>query len=343
MSSPDLLLRVVDRRDETADATTLVLEPERGQDFDYAPGQFITFRIPTAGGAVARSYSLSSSPHCDTRPEITVKRMAHGHASRWMHEHATVGSEFQIKRPAGTFTPTALDGDLQLFASGSGISPVLSIMKSALTIGSGNISLLYRSRDSDAIIFGSLIAELRERHPNRLCVEYWTSDTTGRPAAGDVARFAGPGVDCDAFICGPVGFIDTVRQGLHMAGRAPRRIFTERFASLEGDPFSSFPGSTDRSRWDGTARKVSVRIDGADTMIRWRDGEVLLDAMISADLDVPYSCREGACGACICRVTAGGATMLNSGVLDQAHIDDGYLLACQTLPDTEELRVTYDD
>ena len=133
-------LRVAEVVSETDDACSLVLAvpPELSGEFAYRPGQFLTVRVPhNEAGSVARCYSLSSSPHTGDRPTITVKRVADGHASNWLADNVTAGSMLDTLPPAGTFTPRSLDTDFLMFAGGSGITPVMSIVKSALAPGAG--------------------------------------------------------------------------------------------------------------------------------------------------------------------------------------------------------------
>src|SRR5699024_5410116 len=140
------VLRVAEVRAETGDACSVVFDPtpEQAQQLDYRPGQFLTVRVPSDWcGSVARCYSLSSSPYTDSRPQVTVKRTQDGYASHWICDNLTAGSEMEILPPSGVFTPQSLDHDLLLLAGGSGITPVMSIVKSALADGTGKITLLY--------------------------------------------------------------------------------------------------------------------------------------------------------------------------------------------------------
>ena len=135
-------VRVAEVISETDAACSLVLDipPELADMFSYRPGQFLTVRVPSEGGSVARCYSLSSSPHAGEAPAITVKRTAGGHASNWLADHARAGFVLDTLPPAGTFCPDSLEGDFLLFAAGSGITPVMSILKSALSAGGSRSS-----------------------------------------------------------------------------------------------------------------------------------------------------------------------------------------------------------
>ena len=143
---------------ETGDACSLVLDvpASLAPVFGYRPGQFVTVRVPSdLCGSVARCYSLSSSPLLGERPAITVKRTEGGYASNWIFDRVRAGTVLDLLPPAGTFSPRSLDGDLLLFAAGSGITPVMSILKSALHAGRGRVVLVYANRDERSVIFSA--------------------------------------------------------------------------------------------------------------------------------------------------------------------------------------------
>jgi 3-ketosteroid 9alpha-monooxygenase subunit B len=143
--------------------------------------------VPDNGGSVARCYSLSSSPHTDTALKITVKRVRDGRASNWICDHVRAGGTLEFLPPAGEFTPASLDDDLLLLAGGSGITPVMGIIKSVLAHGRGRVTLLYANRDERSVIFAAELAGLRERHGDRLSVTHWLDSERGAPDATAIA------------------------------------------------------------------------------------------------------------------------------------------------------------
>jgi len=156
---------------ETDDACSLVLDvpPPLAATFGYRPGQFVTVRVPSdRTGSVARCYSLSSSPLTGERPAITVKRTAGGFASNWIMDQVTAGTVLDLLPPAGVFSPGSLDGDFLLFAAGSGITPVMSILKSVLAAGRGRVVLVYANRDERSVIFGPSLRGLMAAASGRL-------------------------------------------------------------------------------------------------------------------------------------------------------------------------------
>ncbi len=225
---------------ETDDACSLVLDvpPELAAVFGYRPGQFITVRVPSERtGSVARCYSLSSSPHAGDRPAITVKRTDGGYASNWIHDHITAGSVLDVMAPAGTFVPKVLDCDFLLFAAGSGITPVMSILKSVLAGGRGRVVLVYANRDERSVIFAAALRELVAAAGGRLTVVHWLDSLLGVPSAAAIAALARPYAGHEAYICGPDPFLGVVREALGRLGVPARRVHVERFLSLADNPF----------------------------------------------------------------------------------------------------------
>jgi 3-ketosteroid 9alpha-monooxygenase subunit B len=292
---------------ETADACSLVLDAS----FIYQPGQYLTVRTPVG----ARCYSLASSPHDMVKPKITVKRVRGGHVSNWICDHVRAGSVLECSGPAGTFTPASLDDDLLLLAGGSGITPIMSIIKSAR----GEKALIYANRDADSIIFGDELGEL-------LPVTHWLDSENGLPTADGLAALVTAYRDRQAFVCGPEPFVAVAEKALQLAGVPDTRIHIERF-ELEA------VGDIDSA--------VEVSIDGRTHSLPWPAGKRLLDVIIAAGLNPPFSCRQGQCGACAVRMTSGEVDLLNNEILEQEDFDDGYILACQAIPRTSSISITY--
>ena len=324
---------------ETDDACSLVLDvpASLAAAFGYQPGQFVTVRVPSdLTGSVARCYSLSSSPHCGERPAITVKRTAGGYASNWIADRVAAGTVLDLLPPAGTFCPSSLDGDFLLFAAGSGITPVMSIVKSVLVAGRGRVVLVYANRDERSVIFGPALRRLAADSGGRLVLVHWLDSLLGVPSAGAIAALARPYAGFEAFICGPDPYLALVREALGRLGVPGRRVHVERFLSLEENPFEAVPAAA-----GGLAATLSVTLDGGTTSLAWPPGQRMLDVLIDAGLDAPYSCRQGICGACACQLTGGQVDMAHNEVLEDADLADGYILACQAVPLTPEVSINY--
>ena len=319
---------------ETDDACSLVLDvpPPLAATFGYRPGQFVTVRVPSdQTGSVARCYSLSSSPVTGERPAITVKRTAGGFASHWIVDQVTAGTVLDLLPPAGVFSPRSLDDDFLLFAAGSGITPVMSILKSVLAAGRGRVVLVYANRDERSVIFGPSLRRLIAAASGRLVVVHWLDSLHGVPTAAAIAALARPYASYDTFICGPDPYLAVVREALGPG----RRVHVERFVSLAENPFEeTFVAG-------GLTATLSVTLDDTTTTLPWPAGTRMLDVLIDAGLDAPYSCRQGICGACACQLTGGEVEMAHNEVLEAADIADGYILACQAVPLTPEVSISY--
>jgi 3-ketosteroid 9alpha-monooxygenase subunit B len=237
--------------------------------------------------------------------------------------------------PAGMFSPASLDGNFLLFAAGSGITPVMSILKSVLTGGRGRVVLVYANRDEDSVIFGPALRGLAVGAGGRLVVVHWLDSLLGVPTAPAIMALAGPYASYEAFICGPDPYLAVVRDALGRLGVPGRRVHVERFVSLAENPFEDVPAV------GGLAATLSVTLDEVTTLLPWPAGARMLDVLIGAGLDAPYSCRQGICGACACQLTAGEVEMVHNEVLEAADIADGYILACQAVSLTPEVSITY--
>jgi 3-ketosteroid 9alpha-monooxygenase subunit B len=340
--SPYHRLRVAALVDETADAKSIIFAtPQDAGAFDYRPGQFLTLRVPV-DGTVVRCYSLASTPQRGEAMKVTVKRVRDGRASNWLCEHLKAGDDLEVMPPAGVFTPRQLDADFLLFAGGSGITPVLSILKAALHQGQGQVVLVYANRDEHSVIFAQELAELARSHPQRLVVHHWLETIQGRPTVEQIAALARPHRAAEAFVCGPEPYMDCVATALSGLDMPRQRVHVERFVSLSSDPGAerAAPAAFTAT---GPDTALEVRLDGQTRKVDWQRDVTLLDAMLAAKLDVPFSCREGKCSACVCKVVDGEVTMVENHVLNAQDLADRYVLACQAIPDTARVCVSFDE
>ena len=349
LGSHVLELEIADVVTETEDARSLVFRvPDGPQDPDipaerlrYAPGQFLTLRVPSdRTGSVARCYSLCSSPFTDEAMTVTVKRDKDGYASNWLCDHAHPGMRIHVLAPSGTFVPKTLDDDFLLLSAGSGITPILSICKSALSEGGGRVVLIYANRDERSVIFADALRELTAKYPDRLTVVHWLESLQGLPSATALAQLAAPFTDRQAFICGPGPFMEAAREALETLKVPAPQVHLEVFKSLDSDPFAAVKIEDDGDEPPATA---VVELDGQTHTVSWPRKAKLLDVLLDAGLDAPFSCREGHCGACATTLRNGKVSMEVNDVLEQQDLDDGLILACQSHPDTDSVEVTYDE
>src|SRR4051794_5734299 len=363
MSEPSYDLQVVGVVEETADARSVSFGVPEGAEaeFDYRPGQFLTLAVPSdQTGIAARCYSLSSSPHDGGPLTVTVKRTAEGYASNWICDNLEVGSTIRVLPPSGIFTPASLDADLLLFAGGSGITPVMSITRTALAHGSGKIMLFYANRDESSVIFASELSALAAEHPHRLVVVHWLESVQGLPTQEQMKAFTEPFTTYDAFVCGPAPFMKLTIAALRELGFPRERRHQEKFISLGGNPFGDLHDKevaeheiedAERDLEDvsdpvepGPAGpvKLEVELDGQDYVFDdWAPGTKLLEHLEAKGVKAPYSCREGECSACAIRLIEGEVRMLHNDVLDDDDMAEGIRLGCQAVPVTDTVKVTY--
>lgn len=350
-------LTVVDVVEETADARSIVLQAE--EPMEYRSGQFLTVAVPSERtGTVARCYSLSSAPHESDLLKITVKRTSEGYGSNWICDNVQAGQALTVLPPSGIFTPADLNADFLLYAGGSGITPVISIAKSALAQGSGKVVLVYANRDESSVIFAEELRALAEKHCDRFVVVHWLESVQGLPTPDHMKAIASLFTSYDAFVCGPGPFMKGVVTALKDLGFPRERRHQEKFVSLGGNPFGELAedisaeveaAETDADDEVDTAAPARVEpasvagdLDGEEFAFDdWPANEPLLDFLLSKGIPAPYSCREGNCSACACVVLEGDVTMKHNEVLDDDDLADGIRLACQSLPVSDSVKITY--
>ncbi len=336
-------VRVVEVVRETAEAHTLVLEPVGGERWDYRPGQFLTVRVPSdRDGGAARCYSLCSSPVRDDQLKVMVKRTHEGYASNWLCDHVDKGHELEVLPPAGTFVPRDLDTDFLLLAGGSGITPVLSILKTALHSGSGQIALIYANRDESSVIFRDELLSLVAEFPGRLAVVHWLESVQGLPTDAGLKALVAPYTGREAFICGPAPFMNLAARVMEEVGAPRERVHQEIFTSLAGDPFAEVPVVLGGDGEDGETAELVVELDGDVTTHVWPAGAMLLDVLLASGVQAPFSCREGACSACACVVQEGTVELEHNEVLDKIDLEEGIILSCQARATSPVVKVTFD-
>ncbi|MDD0976349.1 ferredoxin--NADP reductase [Pseudomonas fontis] len=342
MSMGSYRLQVCAVIDETADARSLVFEvPEHLRArFHYKAGQFLGFRVPCAGKLLTRCYSMASSPLCDPRPKVTIKRVEGGRVSNWMNQQVQVGDWLEVLPPAGHF---CLGDDsawpLVLFGGGSGITPVMSILKSTLLGSERPIKLVYANRDEASVIFRDELRQLARDYPERLEIVHVLDSVQGFLGDAQVRQLVRGLEGGEYFICGPAPFMDTVERALLALGEAAERIHVERFVSPPD------PDEVVEQVFEGevACESLLVELDGQQHEITCQPGETLLQSCRSAGLDVPSSCEEGFCGACMCTVQEGETRLARNDVLSAAELAAGWTLACQSRPIGPRVRLRFPD
>jgi len=339
--------------DETSDARSFVLGiPDDLRDtFRYRAGQFCSFRVRVGGELLVRCYSMSSSPDTDGEFKVTVKRVPGGSVSNWMIDHLSAGDVLEVTAPAGRFCLRTDEArrvrPLVAFSGGSGITPVISVIKTLLSTTERRASLLYANRDRDSIIFRDELDALAQPDQRRLRVLHRLDVEHGFVDPSGVVEFVGDERDADFYICGPGPFMDVVEAGLSDLGVPGDRIFIERFV-LPADPAGavqspppSAPGAA--VQVDVKTETVTIVLHGKEHTLAYHPGETILETARRGGLKAPYSCESGICGTCLARTKAGAARMKANNVLTPEEVADGLVLTCQGVPTTQTITVEYED
>jgi ring-1,2-phenylacetyl-CoA epoxidase subunit PaaE len=352
-------LTIAELRPEGSDAVCVALDvPDELRDtFRFEPGQHIGVRATIDGQEVRRTYSICSATG-DRHLRIGVRLQERGSMSGHLGGKLRVGDKLEVLPPTGRFflTPDAKAARTYCaFASGSGITPILGIIKNVLRHEPGSRFLLfYGNRTTASIMFAEELLALKDQYPQRLSLNFLMSREpqdvelfNGRLDAakvGELGRelFDARGVDA-YFLCGPDTMIDSVREGLVGLGVEQGRIHSEHFTSdvkrevrLKPDPQEP-PKQKEQTQ-------VTVVMDGRRrSFAMGSDGTTVLEAAEQAGLELPYSCRAGVCSTCRTRVVRGAVTMMTNYALEPWEVEAGYVLCCQALPASPELELTYDE
>jgi 3-ketosteroid 9alpha-monooxygenase subunit B len=319
---------------ETADARTYVLAPDE-TPFPYKAGQFCTFKVHVDGEDLYRSYSMSSAPETDSDMATTVKRVQGGKVSNWMLDNLVEGDEVTITRAAGTFCLTPTSVPLLGFSGGSGVTPILSLVKSALVTTDRTVRLLCADKDRASVIFDAVLDELVARYPDRLSVVRHIDAEKGLIDPAAVVDFVGSDTDADCYVCGPEGFMSVVTSALPGLGN----VFVEDF---DAAPQTHEPAGAPEKA-EETGGTITIHIDRKKATVPRVERETLLESARRAGLSPPFSCEAGNCGTCMARLSEGSATMKVNDALEPDEVEDGYVLTCQAIPDTPSVTVHYED
>jgi ring-1,2-phenylacetyl-CoA epoxidase subunit PaaE len=346
-------LRVRDVRADTDDARVVTFDVPAAlaQTFAFTPGQYLTLRRP--GADVRRSYSICAAPGEALR--LGVRRVPGGEFSGWLHTELKAGDSLEVMEPQGRFGSALAKQPRRVLAvaGGSGITPVLSIVKTVLEgDAAARVTLLYGNRQARSTMFKEEIEDLKNRHLTRLAVHVVFSReamdaplAAGRLDAGKIASFlrlaGGAAAVDEAFVCGPHAMNDEVEAALLAAGIAPERIHIERF----GIPPSAADAALHAPKaGDATTAKITVVRDGLAREIGFQPtDESILAAASRAGLDVPYSCKSGVCATCRAKLVEGQVRMDRNFALERADLDAGFVLTCQAHPLTERVVVSFDE
>jgi ring-1,2-phenylacetyl-CoA epoxidase subunit PaaE len=352
-------LRIAEVRPEGSDAVCVTLDvPDELRDtFRFAPGQHIGVRATIDGQEVRRTYSICSATD-ERHLRIGVRLQERGSMSGHLGRRLRAGDTLEVLPPTGRFilTPDARAARTYCaFAGGSGITPILGIIKNVLRHEPASRFLLfYGNRTTASIMFAEELLALKDRYPQRLSLYFLMSREpqdvelfNGRLDAAKVAVLGRELFDARVidgyFLCGPDTMIDSVRDGLLGLGVEQSRIHSEHFTS-EGVRVKPDPQQARKAEPQEAQTQVTVVMDGRRRSFAMAsDGTTVLEAAEQAGLELPYSCRAGVCSTCRTRVVRGAVTMMTNYALEPWEVEAGYVLCCQALPASAELELTYDE
>lgn len=344
---------------ETADAKSFIFSiPEKlKKQFAYTSGQFIIMKLTIDGKEYKRSYSMSSSP-LEDKLQISVKRIKDGIVSNYLNDHLKEGDEILVFPPSGNFYKKPLQNvktNYIFFAGGSGITPIYSIIKSQLNkYPNNNIKLIYANRDPEAIIFYKHLETLKKDFPERFLLTHIVSQASagwngmiGLLDSGKIKLFLEekqkfPTASAEYFICGPSPFMDLVGHELQRYDIPKKQLHLEKFISIGGDGHLVIIGDG-ASEIDFKESNVAALLDGKDNKVSCDKEVTILDAMLFAGVNAPYSCREGVCAMCMAKLTKGKVQMHNTQSLSETDISDNRILTCQATCLTKDVEISYDN
>ncbi len=348
-------LAVNDLRRESSDAVSLTfaIPKELERDYSFTPGQYLTLRTKLDGEEVRRSYSICSGPD-DGEIRIAVKKVDGGAFSSWAADELKCGDELDVMTPTGRFGIAPAPGAARTyvgFAAGSGITPILSIIKGVLAREpKSRFFLFYGNRSTAGMMFRESLEELKDRFIDRLSVFHVISGEEqdipilhGR-LDGEKVRVLlthlVPAASVDyAFICGPVGMSEEVEATCREVGLPADRIHVERFVS----EFGGKPRPKKTVAPDAPPKAIAALIiDGKRREVPVAEDEAILDAALRAGIDLPFACKGGMCSTCRGKLVEGKASMDVNYSLEPWELTAGFILTCQAKPTSERVVVDYD-
>lgn len=356
-------LKIKDVRQETDDCVSISFEIplELKDEFQYKQGQYVTIRKNIDGEEIRRSYSACSSPIVESDLRIAVKKVDKGRMSGFLNNGIEVGESIEVMKPMGNFyteMPSGRPKNYVAFAAGSGITPIMSLLKTALASDEGNrFTLFYGNKSNVDIIFKEELDRLEGEYPERLKVVHVLSrEQTEDPLfSGRIStekcnhlinRFPDTKEADEYFICGPFDMIKGIEAGLMAEGIDKHKIHFELFTTKAPQPEIEEQEPPVKEEGDETAvdqATVTIVLDGEETEITVRKDESILDAALDAGLDAPYACTGGSCCTCRAKLISGHAIMEVNYALTDQEVEDGYILTCQSHPTTKTVVVDYDE
>lgn len=350
-------LNVISVQPETRDAVVVKLapNPEDAAAFGFTQGQYLTFRKDFDGQDIRRSYSICTAPNSG-HLQVGIKKVAGGYFSTWANDSLKPGDVLEAMVPAGNFhapLQPAANRHYLGFAAGSGITPVLSLLKTVLTTEpNATFTLVYGNKSPLTMMFRDELEDLKNQYIERLSLLYILGSEkdlelfAGRIDRDKMSALCAGWVDVTqadlAFICGPEAMMQDVSSALQHHGMDKSKIKFELFGAGQQGRVAQQPAAKLAADTDTYCDAV-ITIDGVTRNVKIPPkGQSILEAALAADLGVPFSCRAGVCSTCRARVVSGEFEMLANYALEDYEIVQGYVLTCQAYPSSDKIIVDYD-
>ncbi|MDI2028727.1 phenylacetate-CoA oxygenase/reductase subunit PaaK [Saccharopolyspora sp. TS4A08] len=338
----------VSRLCDDAVAVTFAVPPELEDVYDFRAGQSLTLRRVVDGREERRSYSLCTAE--GNLPRIGVREVPEGLFSTWLVNEVRAGDEIEVGAPTGSFTPRSPSGHHVLIGAGSGITPLLSIAGTVLRDPDATVTVVYGNRRTDTVMFADELADLKDRYPERLELVHVLSREpreadlfTGRLDAAKLrdllALVPEVGEVDEWWLCGPFGMVTGAQQLLSELGVGDERIHRELFYVDDVPPE---PVRHVDAKPVGEMTEATIVLDGRRTTTALPRENTVLDGAQKARPDLPFACKGGVCGTCRAKVTDGKVDMRRNFALEQAEVDEGFVLTCQSVPVTDAITVDFD-
>ncbi len=346
-------LKVVDVVREAADAVSVAFEVPANlkQDYKYIQGQYLTLKLTINGEEVRRSYSICSSPVEENELRVAIKKVQNGKVSTYINDKTKVGDVIEVMTPMGTFYSEMNASNKKhyvLFGGGSGITPMLSILKTVLKSElNSTITLFYGNNDEASIIFKKQIDALAASNADRLKVYHILNNApAGHPALltglmtkekdlSLIENYVGTNLDNEYFICGPTPMMDNVMAALKEIKAPQSKIHIEYFtAPVNAEEVKATANSS--------AAKATIIMDGDEKEVELLPNETILEAALRVGMDAPYACQGGSCCTCRALIEEGKVDMAVNYALSKSEVERGYILTCQARATTPHVTVNYD-
>jgi len=344
-------LKIKEIKKETSDTVSIVFDipSELKTDFKYIAGQYVTIKKEISGDELRRAYSICSAPNSGEL-RIAIKAVDNGTFSVFANTILEEGDVLEVSIPMGKFILETASTNTKNYlgiAAGSGITPIMAMVKAVLTEEpKSTFHLFYGNKTEADTIFKAEINQLLNKFPTQFKVQYiFSREKNGSTLFGRIDKgnlnftlknnFKNTSFDA-AFLCGPLEMIDVAKETLIENGLDEKNIHFELFT----EPIS--PKNETHQTFEGTC-EITIMLDDEETTFSMDSKNTILASALKEGLDAPYSCQGGICSSCLAKVTEGKVVMEKNSILSDAEIKDGFILTCQSHPTTQKITIDYDD